>query len=281
MARGEYFAPGIRVLRNLSYASGPGRANWVDVYLPQETVETPRPLVVWIHGGGWMMGDKSRCPATDLVRHGFLVASINYRLSEQEVFPAQIFDCKGAIRALRSHAEKYGIDPSRIGVWGASAGGHLAALLGTTGGVKQLEGNVGGNLDQSSKVEAVCDWFGPTDMSVIGQEADALNPYKLHPEVSPCALLFGGLAQVTAQKLAMANPIAFVKGGEPPFLIMHGDMDHLVPLAQSALLAAALRAHGDSCDFRVVPGAGHGRGFGGQIAVVERFFEKTLEETGK
>jgi acetyl esterase/lipase len=275
-ASGEMWAPGIRILRDLRYGPTPGRANELDIYLPGKRDNTARPLVIWIHGGAWMEGDKSRCPAAPLVRRGFVVASINYRLSEQAVFPAQIFDCKGAVRGLRAHAAKYGIDPTRVGVWGASAGGHLAALLGTSGDVPALEGNIGGNLDQSSKVEAVCDWFGPTDMTQIGAQADASNPFKLHPEISPCALLFGGLALATSEKLETANPITYIKGNEPPFLIMHGDSDHLVPLAQSAMLAKALKEHGDVCDFRIVAGAGHGNGFGNAGKTVADFFVKTL-----
>jgi acetyl esterase/lipase len=276
VVRGQPFGAGVRVLRDLRYGITPGRANVLDIYLPEKSDGAARPLVIWIHGGGWMQGDKSPCRAIGLVREGFVVASINYRLSEQAAFPAQIFDCKGAIRGLRAHAAKYGIDPTRIGVWGESAGGHLAALLGTSGDVPALEGDVGGNLDQSSRVEAVCDWFGPTDMTKIGEQTDAKNPFKLHPEISPCALLFGGLAMATTERMEVANPIVYIKGGEPAFLIMHGDQDHMVPVAQSAMLAAALKEHSDVYDFQVVKGAGHGKGFGPEGKVVGDFFVRTL-----
>src|SRR5205085_165270 len=136
--------------------------NRLDLYLP-EKAQGRLPVVVWIHGGAWRAGSKDHCPAVPLTAKGFAVASINYRFSQHAVFPAQIEDCKAAIRWLRANADKYHLDPDHIGAWGASAGGHLVALLGTSGNKKELEGK-GGNLEQSSKVQCVIDWFGPTDL---------------------------------------------------------------------------------------------------------------------
>src|SRR5205823_8686811 len=116
--------------------------NVLDLYRPPKA-EGPVPLVIWVHGGGWQNGDKSRTPALDLLARGYAVASINYRLSQHAPFPAQIHDCKAAVRFLRAHAAEYRLDPDRVGAWGMSAGGHLVALLGTSDGVKELEGDLG------------------------------------------------------------------------------------------------------------------------------------------
>ena len=140
--------------------------NRLDLYLP-EKVKGRLPVVVWIHGGAWMEGSKDDCPAVPFAAEGCAVASINYRLSQHAIFPAQIQDCKAAIRWLRANADKYHLDPDHIGVWGASAGGHLVALLGTTAAVKEFEGR-GGNLDQSSRVQCVLDWYGPSELTMMG-----------------------------------------------------------------------------------------------------------------
>ena len=158
---------GVQALRNLPYVANGHERQRLDLYLP-EKAEGRLPLIVWIHGGAWWAGSKEDCPAVPLAAKGYAVASINYRFSQHAVFPAQIEDCKAAIRWLRANAAKYHLDADHIGVWGASAGGHLVALLGTTGGVKELEGK-GGNLDQSSRVQCVVDWFGPTDFVDDGQ----------------------------------------------------------------------------------------------------------------
>jgi acetyl esterase/lipase len=132
----------VRFEGDLKYGDAPGKANLLDIYLP-ENAEGALPLIVWIHGGGWAAGDKAGCPAVGMVGRGYVAASINYRFSQEAIFPAQIEDCKGAIRWLRAHAKEYHIDPDKIGVFGASAGGHLVALLGTSGSAKEIEGTVG------------------------------------------------------------------------------------------------------------------------------------------
>ena len=152
--------PGVRLSRDIPYVPGGHELQRLDLYLP-EADKSARPLVIWVHGGGWNSGSKDGCTARWLVEYGYAVASINYRLSTHAIYPAQIEDCKSAIRFLRAHASEYGIKPDRIGAWGASAGGHLVALLGTTGDIRDFD--TGTNLDQSSKVQCVVDWFGPTD----------------------------------------------------------------------------------------------------------------------
>ncbi len=272
---------------DIPYGDAPGRANLLDLYLPEHqppsTLPTKAlPLIVWIHGGGWSAGDKANCPAVSAVSHGFAVASINYRLTQQAKFPAQVQDCKGAIRFLRAHSAEYHIDPNEIGVWGASAGGHLVALLGTSGGSTELEGTTGGNLEQSSRVQAVCDWFGPTDLSQFADEAQASGLIKLTPGPELIMALFGGSLKEKKALVQEANPISFISKDRvaelPPFLIMHGDKDRLVPLAQSQLLNAALISAGAKVEFQVIAGAGHGSRFNTPVIAktVLEFFEKSL-----
>jgi len=235
--------------------------------------------VVWIHGGGWANGDKSPSPQfLQLLPLGFAVVSLNYRLSGQSPFPAQIYDCKGAIRWIRAHAEEYNLDPDRIGVWGISAGGHLAALLGTSGGVKELEGDVGGNLGVSSRVQAVSDYAGPTDLGqVFAQGADMpafmdnaiLRGYYEN-------LLGGGPVESHPELIRLANPITYVTSDDAPFQIFHGDKDVFVPIGQAQLIADALKAKNVDCDYTILPGMGHG--FGQlQYRATFAYFEKHLK----
>jgi len=238
---------GVRVLRDLQYVEHGHERNRLDLYLPEQA-EGQLPLVVWIHGGGWVGGNKEGCPAVPLTTKGYAVASINYRLSQHAVFPAQIQDCKTAIRWLRANAAKYDLDPEHVGVWGASAGGHLVALLGLTAGIKEFEGN-GGNLDQSSRVQAVIDCCGPSDLTKMGALGDRPGSY--------AALLIGGPAPQNLEKARRASPLSYVAKDVAPFLIIHGDKDTLLPLAQSEMLAAALQKVGAEVTFQVVKGGGH------------------------
>ena len=239
----------VQIHRDLEYVKDGHERHRLDVFT-QKDVTDPQPLVVWIHGGAWLGGSKASArPVLPLLQDGYVVASINYRLSQHDVFPAQIEDCKAAIRYLRANAEQFHIDPNRIGVAGASAGGHLVALLGTSGGVKELEGN-GGNADQSSRVQAVVDLFGPTDLAQMGGSHDNPN--------SPEAKLIGGPVQQNKAKAAKANPINYITKDDPPFLILHGDKDRTVPINQSELLTEALQKAGVPVTFHTLAGAGHG-----------------------
>jgi acetyl esterase/lipase len=271
-SKGDTVSKESKVLRNLAYVEGGHERNRLDLYLP-EKAEGRLPLIVWIHGGAWMAGSKTDpSPALLMVRKGYAVASINYRLSQHAVFPAQIEDCKAAIRWLRANADKYNLDPERVGVWGLSAGGHLVALLGTTGDVKQWD-RYGGNLDQSSRVQCVVDWFGPTELAGMGAEGD--------PPGSPVALLIGGPAQENKEKAHKASPLSYVDKRSAPFLIMHGDKDDIVPLKQSELLADALKKAGVEVALQVVKGNGHGGpGFGSpeNWKLIDDFFAKHLQK---
>jgi acetyl esterase/lipase len=263
---------GSKAHRDLEYVRGGHERQRLDLYLP-EKADRPLPVIVWVHGGAWLAGSKEGGgPALSFVRRGYAVASINYRLSQHARFPAQIEDCKAAIRWLRANAKTYGLDPDHIGVWGASAGGHLVALLGTSGDVKELEGK-DGPADQSSRVQAVVDWFGPTDVTKMGGSHDGPD--------SPEARLLGGPVQENKEKAERANPIAYVTKDDPPFLILHGDKDTTVPFSQSELLEEALRKAGLDVTFRPVKGAGHGgREFSSEEnrKLVEEFFDKHLKK---
>ncbi|MEM6472826.1 MAG: alpha/beta hydrolase [Planctomycetota bacterium] len=247
----------------------------MDVFFPVAS-EKDRPLVIWIHGGGWRAGNKRPCPALRLLNQGFVVASIDYRLTGEAIFPAQIFDCKAAIRYLRTNADTYRIDQQRIGVWGSSAGGHLASLLGTSGDVEDLEGNVGA-MGTSSRVQAVCDFFGPTDL--LQMDAHAIPGAKLKHDApnSPEAALIGGPIQDFPKQAARANPIQYVSPDDPPFLIVHGDQDPLVPHHQSEIFAKALRDGGVEMTFHTVVGGKHGFGRNQKIdEKVDEFFRRCL-----
>jgi len=237
-----------------AYARVAGKSLRLDVYRPKDA-GGPLPLVVWIHGGAWMTGSKDDPRlALSLVPHGDVVASLNYRLSFETVFPAQVHDCKAAIRFLRANATKYSVDAYHLGVWGSSAGGHLAALVGTSGGVEALEGNVGGNLDSSSRLQCVVDYFGPTDLLAYrGQKTwvklDAPNSFLVR--------FVGGPVDEKNPLVPLANPIAYVSKDTPPFFIAHGDKDDTVPLNQSELLVEALRKAGGTVTFEFVKGTSH------------------------
>ncbi len=264
-----------KIVRDLEYIPGGGERNWLDLYLPANATN-PLPVIVWVHGGAWRAGSKENCPAQRFVARGYAVASINYRLSQHAVFPAQIEDCKAAIRWLRAHSAEYHLDPERFAAWGSSAGGHLVALLGTTGDTTEFY--KGGNLDQSSRVQAVVDWFGPTDFTQMSKFSRPDSKFDHDASDAPEALLIGGPVQANRDKAARANPITYVSKADPPFLIMHGNRDNLVPYQQSELLRDALQKAGVPVTLKIVEGAGHGLGGPEVNRTVEEFLDAHLKE---
>jgi acetyl esterase/lipase len=239
--------PGTRVEKNLEYVKDGHERHRLDLYLPAKG-EGPFPVIVWLHGGGWIRGSKDNCHAAPLTAKGYAAVSMNYRFLQQAEFPGQIEDCKAAVRWLRANAKKYNLDPDRIGVMGASAGGHLAALLGTTSDIKELEGG-GGNLDQSSRVQAVIDQFGPI--------------------------------RIPKEKGDSSSVLKYVTKNAAPCLIVHGDADKSVPLKQSEQLADALKKAGVDVTLYVVKGGGHS----GQVyftdemmGMYQAFFDKHLKK---
>jgi acetyl esterase/lipase len=261
---------------DLVYATVGDRALHLDLYLPEEA-ERPLPVVVWVHGGAWRQGTKDHPPALRLVSQGYAAASVEYRLSQEAIFPAQIHDCKAAVRWLRAHAGDYGLDPDRFGAWGGSAGGHLVALLGTSAGVTALEGDLG-NADRSSAVQAVCDWYGPSNFLHMNDEPGVMDHDA--PD-SPESQLIGAPIQEDPDLVAKANPITYITGDEPPFLLMHGTADRVVLPNQSRLLHAALVEAEVSSTLMMLGGLGHGFGnqpgrLGEIYGYVRSFFDAYL-----
>lgn len=270
----------VRIETEIPYADTRDPRQTLDLYLPRSLKsDKPLPLVVNIHGGAFMAGDKSMGvgEVIGLVESGdYAAASINYRLSGQARWPAQIHDVKAAIRWLRANAAKYGLDPDRIGVIGASAGGHLAAMLGTAGDVAELEGSVGPHVGVSSKVRCVVDQFGPTELLTMSDYPSRIN----HDAAdSPESRLVGGAIQEHKEAARAASPITYVTRNDPPFLIFHGTADPLVPFNQSERFAAAIKAAGVPCVFVPVTGAGHGGFRSPEVGKrIRQFFDRHLRD---
>lgn len=255
--------PPVRQWLNVAYA-GLSKAQRLDIFLPT-TGNGPFPVIVWVHGGGWQGGTKTlgrnAFQRTALTR-GFALVSVEYRLSGEAIFPAQIHDVKTAIRFLRAKRQTYYLDTTKIGAWGSSAGGHLVALLGTSGGVADLEGEQLGHKGISSRVQAVADWFGPTDFIKMDQHAKTSGcpgqGRHSNPN-SPESKLLGADITTVPNLVKKANPINYVSTDDPPFLLQHGDKDCTVAYPQSEILRDALRSVNGaaSAKYELLKGAGH------------------------
>ena len=248
---------------DLAYADDGNARHKLDLYVPNGT-GAPTPLIVWIHGGAWQSGDKQLGPNSFPLRYarsGYAVASINYRLSDEAIFPAQIHDAKGAVRWLRANAAQYNLDVTKVGAWGLSAGGHLASMLGTSGDVPDLEGNVGGNLQHSSRVQAVVDWFGPTDFLVTDAQETAQGCSSSPDHDSPDSgesRLVGCAIQTCPAAVRRANPMTYLTRDDPPFFIEHGTADCTIPFAQSQIFQTLLQSIGHDSTLTLLQNAGHG-----------------------
>lgn len=238
--------------KDVVYAEVGDRQLLVDVYLPQNN---PNPyLVVWVHGGAWHSGSKED-PPKGLLENGYALASVDYRLSVEAPFPAMVHDIKAAIRFLRAHAKQYGYREDKIVVAGSSAGGHLAALVGTINGNKELEGTLGNYLSTSSNVQATIDLFGPSNfLTILGQS----TPHGIGVRAPALALLLGKPVDQAQELAKQASPVYQVDATDPPMFIAHGDQDNQVPINQAHELHGALKKAGVDVQFEVVHGAGHG-----------------------
>lgn len=250
----------VTVYEGLTYADRPETSLELDLYVPASA--DPTPLVVWIHGGAWLAGNRKASP--DLERYfasrGIATATVEYRLSHESAFPSQILDVKAAIRWLRSRANEYNLDGDNVATWGMSAGGHLAAMAGTVADVREIAGDVYDEedvakevaTDESGEVQAVVDWYGPTNGLLHDEQHRArLGPPNESPtwlDDGPWSLLVGESPAEPisehAEKVTAASPITYLDSDAPPFLIMHGLQDQIVPYEQSALLYEVLR---DAC----------------------------------
>ena len=245
-------------VKDVAYASA-SPTQKLDLYLPEGA--GPFPLILNVHGGGFMMGDKSNPPGTDeFLANGYAVASVDYRLSGEALAPAQIEDLKAAVRFLRANADKYKLNPDKFAGFGGSAGGSLVALLGTSCGAAALEGAELGNAGQSSCVQAVVDWFGPTDFLQMDKQFAGTSCPANHDQAdSPESKLVGAPIQTVPDKVRLVNPITYVTADAPAFLIQHGTADCNVPPQQGQLLYDALKAAGSNkATLTFLEGAGHG-----------------------
>ncbi|WP_286765011.1 MULTISPECIES: alpha/beta hydrolase [Rhodopirellula] len=241
------------VYAEVSGAGNEARSLQLDLFVPA-TSESP-PLVVWIHGGGWRNGSRRNPKLIEVTEHGYALASLSYRFSKEAIFPAQVHDCKAAIRWLRANAERYGYNADWIAVAGSSAGGHLALLLGTSGDVAELEGAVGGNVEQSSRVQAVIDYFGPSDFVLRGKT----QPERAYTNQSGSYALLGGKDGKVPEKMErLASPATYVSTDDPPLLIFHGTADKTVLLDQSERIVDLYEDTGLEVEFIEHEGAGHG-----------------------
>ncbi len=242
---------GTRVYTNLYYVhNGMERQN-LDLYIPARATNCP--LVIWVHGGAWISNSKEGPGGRSFLGRGYALASLNYRQSRHAKWPAQIIDLKAAVRWLRAHAGEYGLDPRHFGAFGMSSGGHMVAMMGTAG---ENEFEQGENLGFSSQVQVVADWFGPTDFLSISNTPGSMR-WGGNGDVD--TQLLGGFPSRNHELAESASVVHYVTTNTPPFVIVHGDKDPMVPLQQSQELVAALKKAGVPVEFHVIVGGGHGK----------------------
>lgn len=245
----------VRRIADIKFAEVDGQPLLLDLHQP-EGVEKP-PLVVWIHGGGWRNGSRKGLHLRDLANHGYAIASISYRFTDKAIFPAQIHDCKAAIRWLRANAKRYSYNSDWIAVAGSSAGGHLALLVGVSGDEKELEGQVGGNVDQSSRVQAIIDYFGPSDFVLRGRT----QPERAYTEKSGSFALLGGKqndGKVFPELEKQASPARYVTADDPPLLVFQGAKDKTVLPDQSERIVDLYRRAKLPAKLVILEKAAHG-----------------------
>ena len=272
--------PQYMVNTNVTFAQVPGWCGHItqdlkmDIIFPREAAK-PVPGIVWICGGGWL--EMSTCAhlayLTELARCGFVVASVQYRTSNEAKFPAQLMDVKAAIRYLRAHAARYHLDPERMGVMGESAGGHLTAMAALTGKEKAFD--QGDYLEYSSEVQASCPWYVPTDVTKM--PVDIPRDMQAAPE----SLLIGMNAALHMEEALKACPVSYVTEDAPPFLILHGMNDHTVPFQQGEILHDALEAKGNDVTLLAIEEADHAdrQFFQRQMwKIIEDFFAEKLKD---
>ena len=268
---------GFKVMQDISYAGTDNARQTLDLALPiKRTSDKPLPVIAFIHGGGWRGGSKDgglNRIRSFLKSGNYAGVSIGYRLSNEAKWPAQIHDCKAAIRWVKANAVKHGLDGSKIAVHGTSAGGHLVAMLGTSAGVKAMDGSTGAYTSQSTKVACVVDYFGPTNFLRMNDFESRIDH---DAKDSPEGLLIGGPVQDNKKKTLTADPISYVSKEDSPFLIMHGTKDMAVPYNQSVILHSALKKIGVPSALLTVTGGGHGVGGGVLNEHLQKFFDHHL-----
>lgn len=268
-AQAETPAGSIKMINNIVYGKGGNQELKLDLAMPVQPKGT-FPALVCIHGGGWVRGSRQQMHSTvqALAQRGYVAVTIDYRLAPASRFPAQIEDCKAAVRWLRANAKKYQIDPNRIGALGFSAGAHLASLLGLTAKTNGFEGK-GGNPEQSSKVQAVVSFFGPYDLT-WKEWGKTVKKDNILPLLGPLSDLY-----------AAASPLLHIHKGAPPFLFFHGTEDPIVPIGQAKEMAKRLHAVGSSATLIPLEKEGHGWKGEKLVATLKQmmqFFDMTLKK---
>lgn len=283
--RHTLFPGGVVGFADLTYSSLTGyRPLRLDLYRPAST-STPHPLVIYVHGGGWQSGHTRHSGAFEnwpgvlasIAARGYVVTSLEYRLSGEAPFPAAIQDVKSAIRWLRTHASEFGIDKQRAVIWGGSAGGQLAALAGTSCGVAALEPpsdaaaqrpepgaaaspsrpTATDPAPESDCVQGVIAWYGVFDFAAIARQSGNTPASAAAPTAGPGRYLGCALAKCSAATLASAGAITYIDAKDPPVLLIHGVNDHTVPIQQSRDFLAALQAKGVKAELIELPGVDH------------------------
>lgn len=242
-----------KTVRNIEFAAVDGISLKLDLHLPSGTPHVP--LIVWVHGGAWRSGSKSDMPLGKLVEEGYAVASVDYRLSTQAKFPAQIYDLKAAVRFLRAHGGEWRLPVKKILIAGDSAGGHLAALVGVTNGDKELEGEVGMHGKYSSAVQGIISFYGGANLITILKQS---TPHGLSVRVPALEMFLGGQPEDMPAVATFASPVFHVDRSDPPLLLLHGDQDPQMPVNQALELAGAYERTKAPVLLEIVPGAGHG-----------------------
>lgn len=237
---------------DIEYARVGDQALKLDLYLPKAV--NP-PLLIYVHGGAWRAGSKMDVPILKLLNHGFAIASVDYRLSTEAVFPAQVHDIKAAVRFLRAKSEVYHLNTASVGIVGSSAGGHLAALVGVTNGHPALEGTVGQHLSQSSSVQCIISLYGASNLQTILSQS---TEFGLQMRVPALELLMGGQPDQKPELARLASPVAQLDSKDPPLLLIHGDADPQMPPAQSQEFEQAYKAFKLPVDYLVMAESKHG-----------------------
>lgn len=255
-----------KAARDVQFATVDGTTLLLDVY-PAQNGAKPLGLIVWVHGGAWRAGSRASPDLLALTARGWALASLDYRLSTQARFPAQVFDIKAALRHLRAHAGEYGLTGVPFVIAGSSAGAHLAALVGVSNGERDLEGSVGSDLKASSDVQAIVSLYGASNLTSILSQS---SPHGLSVRVPALELLLGGQPDAQPALARLASPVFHVDASDPPLLLFHGDQDDQMPIQQSRELEAAYQKLGLAVQFEAVPGAGHGGAVFTDAAHLER-----------
>ncbi|MEM8947205.1 MAG: alpha/beta hydrolase [Planctomycetota bacterium] len=270
----------VEVSLDVPYAATDDPRQTLNLLLPRNRKTRRLPVIVYIHGGAWRHGDKSGgvgALAKPVASGEYAGVTVGYRLSGSTIWPGQIHDCKAAIRWIRAHADQHGFDPDRIGVMGTSAGGHLAAMLGTSADAVEMNGDVGAFTDASSKVACVVDFYGPVDLLRMNELALPESTFDHDAATSPESELLGGPIHDRREAARSASPLTYVTPDDPPFFILHGTRDPLVGVGQSKLLHAALGNAGVESTLITVNRGLHGKNFGPDTnKLVDEFFAHHL-----